>query len=179
MHYRFAAAQRSAKSKRGKGWRVMKRRLILAALALFISGSAFADEAYWRIPPGGMLTAVAFDPFQRGVWVHPQLLAMQYVAWVEVATSDGRCSSAFKADPAAVRDVLQAGGVVPPSGDGTLSSLRAFYADCYLHNQAAFCDFAREQFGPNGKKKDEFKKNSRPMLTTSSKGANNEKSKRD
>lgn len=142
----------------------MKRKLILAALALLMTGSAFADEAYWKGTPDQMLTAAPFDPVQRGLWAHPQLLAMQYTAWVDVATTDGRCSSAFKADPAAIRATLRAGAVVPPSGDGILSSLRTYYADYYLHNQAAFCDFARAQFGPNGKKQDEFTSNSRPML---------------
>jgi hypothetical protein len=142
----------------------MPRRLMLAALAVLMTSGAFADEAYWKIPPDGMLTAVPFGSFQRALWGHSQLIAIQNVAWVEVATSDGRCSSAFKANPAAIRELLAAAAVQPSSDDTTRSNLRTFYADYYLHNEAAFCDFAREQFGPNGKKQDEFKKNSRAML---------------
>jgi hypothetical protein len=118
-----------------------------------------------------MLIAVPFGSFQRALWQHVQLRAIQNVAWVEVAASDGRCSSAFTANPAAIRDELQAAGVIPPSSEGTRSDLRAFYADYYLHNEAAFCNFAREQFGPNGKKQDEFKKNSSPMLNIVGNGA--------
>ena len=147
------------------------RKPVVAVLALLTSSSAFADKAYWSGTPDQMLKAAPFSSFQRALWVHVQLRAMQNVAWVDVATTDGRCSSAFKADPAAMRAVLQAGAVIPPSGDATLSDLRALYADYYLHNQVAFCDFAREQFGPNGKQQDEFQKNSRPMLTIVGSGA--------
>jgi hypothetical protein len=143
---------------------MMKRKLILAALTLLVTSGAFADEVYWKIPPDAMLVAVPFDPFQRGVWVHSQLTAIQNVAWVEVAASDGRCSSAFEANPAAIRDELAAAAVITPSEEGTRSTLRGFYADYYIHNEVAFCDFAREQFGPHGNKQDEFKKNSRPMI---------------
>lgn len=142
----------------------LMRKPVVAVLALLISSGAFADEAYLKGTPDQMLKSAPFSPFQRALWAHVQLRAMQNVAWVEVATTDGRCSSAFRADPAALRAVLGAGAVVPPSGDQTLSDLRDLFADYYLHNKAVFCDYAREQFGPNGKQVDEFQNNSRPML---------------
>jgi hypothetical protein len=142
-----------------------RKSIAVAALALVISNTAFADEAYWKIPPDSMLVAVPFSDFQRALWSHVQLTAIQNVAWVEVATSDGRCSSAFTADQPAIRQQLAAGAVIPPSSDATLSDLRALYADYYLHNATAFCNFAREQFGPSGKKQYELKSNSSPMLS--------------
>jgi hypothetical protein len=93
---------------------------------------------------------------------HIQIVAMQHVAWVEVATSGGRCSS-LKANSKGIREVLLSGGVYDQQAVER-SHLRAEYAEYYQHNPAIFCNFAREQFGPNGKKRDEFRSNGTPMI---------------
>jgi hypothetical protein len=136
------------------------RPILLIGLALFLHENDKAasqtpeDKPVWHVPPSTALGgACPFDcSFADATLYRLQRMAMQNVAWVEVATSDGRCSSAFKAIPRAMRKVLDEGGAYD---DRTFdrSKLRTAYADYYDHNnnQAAFCDFTREEFGPNAK----------------------------
>jgi hypothetical protein len=92
-----------------------------------------------------------------------QRIAMQHVAWAEVASSEGRCSSAFKINPEAVRKNLLVGGL---SDSLTLdrSNLRRKYAEYHQSNPNIFCNFAREQFGPNGKKEHALRADVGPLI---------------
>jgi len=86
-----------------------------------------------------------YSPRQREI--------MQNVTWVKIATSNGRCDSAFKITPGAIRKAvndygLDSGGF-DPEGE-TISILRAAYIAYYdiPKNQETFCKYTLEHFGP-------------------------------
>jgi hypothetical protein len=99
---------------------------------------------------------------------HVQRIAMQNVAWAEVASSNGRCNPAFRLNSSAVRKSLLAGG----HGDESLaldrSRLRRKYETYYQKNLKIFCSFARDQFGPNGKKEHALRSDVGPLIEIAS-----------
>jgi hypothetical protein len=110
--------------------------------------------AWSTVPPDVMLGYVP-DPFiTKQAYNRLQIMAMQNITWVRVASSDGRCDSALKIAPGAIRKMVNEYTLVDEStGSTTMAELRAIYVAYYdiKSHQEAFCKFTLERFGPTSK----------------------------